>query len=382
MKYKTTDLDSVIEKSQLPLRSGAVFHAAMRIKSLHHLPQFIANIGFVPQLILLLLFLPLTALAANDDVLQFDDTLLEEELVYPDWFELSSDDLREDLQNALAEGKQGLIVYFGQKRCAYCEKFFRHDLGEPDIRKYMQENFNVVPIDIWGIEDITDTDGQTCSERELSIKYQTNFTPSLIFYDRNGEKVFRLRGFYEPYKFRAALRFVVEKFYEKEDFRSYLARAEPGLFFYEEGLNDRDFFSPPPYDLNRIDRPRKKPLAVFFEQGNCHACDLLHSGPLNDERTIREIRKMEAVQLNMASDTPVITPDGIETTAREWAEKLGLFHAPTIIFFNEVGLEVFRVDSVVQFYRLWGVLDYINKRGYRETRDYQGWRIRQRKLRQ
>ncbi|HID82613.1 MAG TPA: thioredoxin [Chromatiales bacterium] len=327
-----------------------------------------------------LLLVSFAATAASDDTLQFDDTLLEEELIYPDWFELSSGDLRDDLKEAIASGKKGIVIYFGQKRCAYCEQFIKNDLGKDDIAKYMRENYNVIAIDIWGIEDITDTDGETYTEHDLSVKYETNFTPSLIFYDENGEKVFRLRGYYEPYKFRAALRFVVEKFYEKENFRGYLARAEPGLFFYDEGLNERDFFSPPPFDLNRIDHPQKKPLAVFFEQGKCHACDLLHSGPLNDERTIAEIKKMQVVQLNMAADTPVVTPDGQQTTAREWAEQLGLFHTPTILFFNEVGREVFRVDSVVQFYRLWGVLDYINKRAYRENKDYQAWRLQQREV--
>ena len=229
-------------------------------------------------------------------------------------------------------------------------------------------------------ENLVDTDGDTYSERDLSLKYETNFTPSLIFYDEDGDAVFRLRGYYPPYKFKAALQYVVEDFYKEEDFRSYLARAEPGLFFYEEGLNERDFFSPPPFNLNRIDRPSNKPLAVFFERGNCHACDLLHSGPLNDERTVEELEKMTVVQLNMSADTPVTTPDGRTTTAKAWADELGLFHVPTILFFNEVGLEVFRVDSVVQFYRVWGVLDYINKRAYTKTRDYQAWRLQQRKL--
>ena len=335
--------------------------------------------------LLLLLALLLTPLQADQSALdhqslEFDDTLLEEALSYPEWFRLSTGDLRDDLRAAAAAGKQGLMLYFGQKRCAYCEQFLTTNLGTADISQYIQKNFDVIPIDIWGIEDLVDTDGETYSERDLSLKYETNFTPSVVFYDLQGKAVFRLRGYYPPYKFRAALQFVVEKFYQEEDFRSYLARAEPGLFFLEEGLNERDFFSPPPFDLNRIDRPSKKPLAVFFERGDCHACDLLHSGPLNDARTIKELEKMTVVQLNMSADTPVTTPDGRATTAKAWAEQLRLFHAPTILFFNEVGLEVFRVDSVVQFYRVWGVLDYVNKRAYTKTRDYQAWRLQQRKL--
>ena len=336
-------------------------------------------------LLLALLFAPLQLSGAeataegSDDAYPFDDTMLEEELVYPDWFKLSFGDLRKDLEEALAAGKKGIVVYFGQKRCSYCEQFLEKDLGQPDIVSYMRKHFDVIPIDIWDIDDIIDTDGTEHSERELALKYQTNFTPSLVFYDEKGKAVFRLRGFYPPYKFRAALKYVAEKFYEEEAFRDYLARAEPGMFFYTEGLNERDFFMDVPASLDRTKTPGNKPLVIFFEKGDCHACDLLHSGPLNDERTIAEIEKMDAVQLNMSSEQEITTPGGETLKIVDWADRLGLFHAPTLIFFDEKGRERMRVDSVVQFYRLWGVLDYINRKGYEES-DYQTWRLGQREI--
>ena len=89
---------------------------------------------------------------------------------------------------------------------------------------------------------------------------------------------------------------------------------------------------------------------------------------------------MNAIQLNMWADTPVITPQGRKTTAREWANSLDIFYSPSIVFFDEDGNEIIRVDSVTYFYRLWGVLDYVNKQGYKTSRDYQEWRLKQRKL--
>ena len=319
------------------------------------------------------------ASAGDHDVLQFDDSMLEEELVYPDWFKLSSGDLREDFKQARAAGKK-LITYFGQKRCAYCEQFMKTSLADPDIVNYLRRHYDVIAFDIWGIDDIIDTDGTAYdTERQLSIHYRTNFTPSLVFYDENGKPVFRLRGFYPPYKFRAALKYVNEGFYKKETFKQYLARAVQGEFFLEGGLNERDFFSKPPYDLPALLQDGK-PLVVFFEQGNCHACDLLHTGPLDKKVTLKEIRKMHAVQLNMWKDTPVITPTGEKTTARKWAEALNIFYAPSLVFFSPEGREVIRLDSVTQFYRLWGVLDYVNRKGYEHTGDYQSWRLQQRKI--
>lgn len=330
-------------------------------------------------LAILSLLLPTMVFAAADSELVFDDSQLEEELVYPDWFKLSMGDLGDDLAEAKKAGKKGIITYFGQKRCAYCEQFFNTSLSDTDIKNYLQKHYDLIAFDIWGIDDIKDTDGKTYTERELSIHYKTNFTPSLVFYDTEGTPVFRLRGFYPPYKFRAALQFVAEEFYKKEKFSEYFARAVPGEYFLLAGLTERDFFIPQPYDLESL-RNNKKATAVFFEQGNCHACDLLHSDPLAKDLSIQEIEKMNAVQLNMWADTAVKTPKGKITTAKEWAQSLDIFYAPSIVFFDSDGEEIIRVDSVTHFYRLWGVLDYVNQEGYKKAKDYQDWRLKQRKI--
>jgi thioredoxin-related protein len=316
----------------------------------------------------------------TEDVYEFSDYLLREELKYPDWFKVSFGNLQDHHKAALEAGKSGIIVYFGQKRCSYCEKFLKVNLQAPDVMNYIQKHFDVIPIDIWGIEDIVTMEGKTYTEREFSLAEGTNFTPSLLFYDRNGHRALRLRGYYPPYKFRAALKYVVEDFHRSESLRDYLARADPAMVFDPDGLNEQDFFMQPPYNLDRSRFSAETPLVVFFEQGKCHACDVLHTGPMNDERLREEVLRMEAVQLDMWSDTPVITPDGHKMTAREWAARLGLFYAPAMIFFDENGVEIMRVDHVAQFYRLLGVFEYINTRAYKTYPNYQRWRIARRDL--
>ncbi len=132
---------------------------------------------------------------SEPNALIFDDTLLDEALVYPDWFKLSLGDLNDDTSEARDAGKFGIIVYYGQKRCAYCKQFFDITLTDSSIERYIREHFDVIPVDIWGIEEFVDTDGNTYSERDLSMRYKTNFTPSLVFYDANGKPVYRLRGY-------------------------------------------------------------------------------------------------------------------------------------------------------------------------------------------
>ena len=337
----------------------------------------LSTIRLLPLVLLGLLLLVQGARAAQDGELSFDDRPLDEALTHPDWFKLSFLDLKEDLKEAESTGKRGVILYFGQKYCAYCKALLEHNFGRPDIRDYTRLHFDVIGIDIHGDHGVTDLEGREWTERSFSNHLGTVFTPTLLFLDTEGREALRLPGYYPPYTFRAALEYVADTHYQHEDFRSYLARADVPLVFEAGGLNHQDFFAAPPHILERSRWPAARPLVVFFEQGDCHACDILHTGPL-EETAIRErLRRMDTVQLDLWGGTPVITPGGERTTDGAWAVRLGLFYAPTLLFFDEQGQEIIRVDSVTQIYRLQSVLDYVLSGGYREQPDYQQWRGRQ-----
>ncbi len=315
------------------------------------------------------------AISEEEDVFAFDDFPLEEVLQYPDWFKQSFLDLPDDLNNAVSRDKQGIIVYFGQKRCAYCKMLLETNFGLTDIVSYTREHFDVIPIDIWSTEEVTSLQGEVLTQREFSMQEETNFTPSLIFYNAEGREALRLRGYYPPYQFRAALEYVADGHYKRESFPDYLARGDDRLVFEPGDLNEEAFFIPPPHNLDRSHFPGQRPLVVFFEQGNCHACDVLHGQPLREPAINKLIREFDNVQLDIHSDTPVITPSGERTTARQWARKLGIFYTPSLLFFDEQGKEIIRVDSVVRFYRLRKVINYITSRGYLTEPNYQRWRV-------
>lgn len=319
---------------------------------------------------------PAGVLAIDDEeaAYEFDDFPLMETLGYPEWFKSSFLDLQEDLEESLDNDKQGIIVYFGQKRCPYCQMLFDVNFGQPEIEAYTREHFDLIPIDIWGVEEVTDTKGVVLTQREYALRERTNFTPSLLFYNAEGDQVMRLRGYYPPYQFMAALQYVAEEHYKREPFRVYLARGLQNERFEKEDLNEQDFFTEPPYNLDRSLFKAERPLVVFFEQGDCHACDVLHSEPLKHRAVARLFRQFDSVQLNMHSDTPVITPDGQRITAREWANQLNIFYAPSLVFFDQQGREIIRLDSVVRFFRLRNVLNYVISGAYQAQPNYQLWR--------
>jgi thioredoxin-related protein len=319
--------------------------------------------------------LPATAASPDDDSVSFNDQPRDELLSYPEWFNDPFLDLGADLQAAHAAGK-GLIVYFGQKRCAYCHQLLEVNFGsEADIVEYTRRHFDVTPIDIWGVAEVTDLRGRVMTERGFALREQADFTPTLIFYNDEGQEVLRLRGYYPPYQFRAALEYVADQHYRRESLRDYIARGDNRMVFDAADLNDQPFFQPPPYHLDRRSLPAERPLAVFFEQGDCHPCDVLHGQSLKELAIAEGFANFDSVQLDMWSDTPVVTPAGERTTARRWAADLGLFYAPAIIFFDEQGEELLRVDSVIGFYRLRNVLNFISSKAYLREPSYQNWRL-------
>ena len=319
-----------------------------------------------------------SALDDDFDTPVIDDTPRAIDNQHPDWFAHTFLNLPEDLADAQANGKKGLIVYFGQKHCAYCEALLEVNFEkEQDIVDYTQRHYDVIALDIWGDRTVTDFSGNEVAEKDLAEREQTDFTPSLIFYTEEGREALRLRGYHPPYKFRGALKYVTEDYYKNETYPEYMARADPPPKFDMEDLNEQDFFSPPPHALDRSRFAADRPLAVFFERRACHACDILHSEPLNNMNTRRLMQQFDAVQLDMWSDQPVLTPAGERLTASEWAHKLGIFSTPTLIFFDEHGKEVFRIDSVVRLYRLQGVLEYVLEKGYETAPTFQRWRENQ-----
>lgn len=307
----------------------------------------------------------------------FDDAPLEDELTLPDWFKLSFLDLSNDVEDAKDAGKKGLIVYFGQKNCSYCKAHLENNWQDISIIAYTRKHFDVVAIDVRGDRPVADVKGKVFrTEKTFSRSIKANFTPTLIFYDNEGNEIQRLSGYHPPYEFVAALEYIADEHYKKESLNNYLARAASFTEYGNDTLNRNDIFSSPPYALDRSRFPSQTPLAVFFEKTRCHACDVLHSGPMSNNTIIRAMNQLESVQLDSRSNTPVITPAGERTTAIKWAEKLDIYYTPTIIFFDERGKEIIRINSVVGFFRLNNVLHYVLSKGYQQEPNFQLWRQR------
>jgi thioredoxin-related protein len=168
---------------------------------------------------------PLSIVPAEDDPDFSEEKQIDPPLPHPKWFKDSLLDLPQDLAEAAAANK-GLILYFGQRVCTYCDVLLKDTLGQPDIIRYTQKHFDVIAFDVEGKLVVTTLSGVRETESAFTQIEKTYFTPSLIFYDKTGKEALRLRGYQSPYEFRAALDYVVSGAFSRWSFKEYLAQTE------------------------------------------------------------------------------------------------------------------------------------------------------------
>lgn len=89
-------------------------------------------------------------------------------------------DLREDLDEANAEGKR-MVLMVEQRGCIYCKKMHEEVYVLPEIHDYVGEHFFVVQLNLHGDREITDFDGEVLSEKDAARKWGILFTPTVVF---------------------------------------------------------------------------------------------------------------------------------------------------------------------------------------------------------
>jgi hypothetical protein len=97
------------------------------------------------------------------------------------WFNVSFLDLREDFNEAKAEGKR-FAVFFEQQGCIYCKRMHAEVLSRKYINDYVRENFRVLQLNLWGAREVTDFDGKRMTEKALAERWGVIFTPTVVFF--------------------------------------------------------------------------------------------------------------------------------------------------------------------------------------------------------
>ncbi len=148
------------------------------------------------------------------------------------WMRDTFKDLGEDLAEATAEGKR-LMVLVEQRGCIYCKKMHEEVFVVPEIAEYIEDNYFVVQINMFGDVEVTDFDGTVLAEKDMVKRWGALFTPSIYFFPEEVDDtmmatqaaVANMPGAFGQWTTLNMLTWVVEKGYEgDEPFQKYHAR--------------------------------------------------------------------------------------------------------------------------------------------------------------
>jgi len=295
--------------------------------------------------------------------------------VHPEWFKSSVLDLDEDLNDALQEGKQGLMVYFGLKRCSYCRAFMENTLSKTDIANRLQGSFDTVGIDIFSDNEMQAPTGKVYIVKDFVTVKKANYSPTMIFYGKGGRELLKIVGYYPPNKFRRVLDYLEGEHYERETLYTYMNREKIKSGKVRVTIKKDQLFPNTNHMVYRKNKPASRPLMVLFEQPNCNGCDRFHQRVLTDKPIRRLLGRFDALQLDATDNkTEIVTPRGNRITPKIWYYRLGLNYSPAMVFFDEQGNEITRLDSEVKRWRMEGTLQLILEKSYTKDTQVQRWR--------
>ena len=286
----------------------------------------------------------------------------------PAWFKVSFLDLFEDVAEAASNNKR-LMVYYYQDGCPYCSKLMEDNFGQRNIAEKTQQYFDVVSINLWGDKEVSVGDN-TYTEKEFAEALKVQYTPTLLFFDENNKVIFRANGYYPPEKFDALLEYIGKKQEAKISYQDYMAKVNPQPATGRLHNDINSIASSTDLTASNVTN-KNKPLLVLFEQRKCNPCDELHLDILKRKESLELLSRFNVVVLDMWSNEMITTPLGEKMKVRDWAKKLDIKYAPSLLFFDNKGVEVFRTDAYLKAFHTQSVMDYVASSAYKKQSNFQ-----------
>lgn len=296
---------------------------------------------------------------------------------FPAWFKTSFYDLNEDLNDAREAGKRGIMVIFSQENCNHCLAFIKATLGDPDVKKRLSKNFDVIGMDIFNDLEVTDIDGSVTPIKDFAVKHRAYTTPTIMFYGIENARLVKIVGFYPPEKFLSVLDYIDGGYYRTTRLSQYfrdIQNTKTAAIPVNYSLKHDALFLKDKYDLQSVRRNNNRPTLVLFEKPDCTACKRFHERVMTIDKVRAKMKYFNIVQLDATDDkNRIITPSGQQITPRQWFDVLDLRYDIASVFFDENGKEVYRNDAEVGRSRMLFSMQFVLDKGYLEIEQVQRW---------
>jgi len=234
-------------------------------------------------------------------------------------------------------------------------------------KEFMQKHFDVIGMDFAGKKELTWIDGKSYQEHDLiQNKLGAYATPTIVFLNADGKKIAQLNGFRDTVAYRNVLDYVQSRAYEKQSLAQYLESRKKTVVYN---------FSKHPLlaDVTNF-KNFKKPLLVLFEDPYCGECARFHETTLNHPMVMEELKRFTFVRLDTESSQKIVTIDGKQMTAGEWAKSLGVTYRPGMVVFNG-GKRRHTYDGRIFKHHFMERLHYVSGEYYDKYKTYDDFKV-------
>jgi thioredoxin-related protein len=111
------------------------------------------------------------------------------------FFDQTFGDFKEELANAKAQGKKGILLMFEMDGCPFCHRMKTTVLNRPEVQALYKKSFLIFAVDIEGDVEITDFAGSVKPQKDFALKdYRVRATPVFAFFDLDGNLISKYIG--------------------------------------------------------------------------------------------------------------------------------------------------------------------------------------------
>ncbi len=128
-----------------------------------------------------------------------------------------------------------LAVFFEQSQCPNCETLHNLVLADSEVSKHL-DGFDVVQLDMWSNDELTDVDGNSISFRDWATTLDVSYAPTIVLFDRSGREVIRSEAYFKKFHTAGLFQYVSSEAYmDQPNFQRYLSELADHLI--EQGID-------------------------------------------------------------------------------------------------------------------------------------------------
>ncbi len=289
----------------------------------------------------------------------------------PKWFKESFLDISEDVNEANSKNKH-LMLFVDLNGCPYCTKMLKESfITKNQTSDFAKDKFDVVNLNVQGSRELI-WQGKSISEKEFAINLRIQYSPTILFLDKDKNVVLKLNGYRTPESFKTILEYIDGKHYKTKTLSEYLEIVKnKSLKFKTTNKTTKKM-----EDLSKI----SSPLAIIFEEEESKSSKEFNQILLKNKDVQKELNKFTVVRFDANSNEEFIGVDGVKTTPKAFTKSINLDYRPGILLYNDKKI-ISTVDALLYSFHFKELLRYVSQKEYKYFNTYLDYlAVRQKEL--